>query len=89
MGIRLVITTLSYSFSILRLSDAGVLDTWIKKYWPKQQGCGPKTSSSVGLHSMSGLYYVTAGLLSLATIVLCIEIFTYKRKSRKYDVNSK
>ena len=55
---------------------------------PKLTGCKHKTSSSVRLQSVLGLCYVAGGLLVLATIVLCMEVFTYKRQSRKYRVNS-
>ena len=63
----------------MRLTETGVLAKWEKKYWPKERVCKQTASAnSVKLQSLSGLCYVSAGLLVLATMIFCVEISVMK-----------
>ena len=70
----------------MRLSESSLLDKWREKYWPKEKDCHKKllsaTPSSINIQTLSGLFYLTAGLLLVSAIIFYVEIKNCKNEKR-------
>ncbi|KAF7244896.1 THO complex subunit 2 [Varanus komodoensis] len=75
-----------YPFTILKLSEQGILDKLKNKWWYDKGECGAKDSgskdktSALSLSNVAGVFYILVGGLGLAMTVALIE-FCYKSRA--------
>ena len=80
----------SFNSSIVKMKEAGLIDRWRTIWWRSPTPCTPPSTDSaqaMRLPAVSGIFLLVLGLSAVAIIVLCVEIFVFKKRRNMYRDN--
>ena len=74
----------------MRLKEAGIIEFWKQKYWPRAMQCESTSGQRpITLVEICAALYIMGGLLVLAGVVLCLELCWERLEGRMEKLKAK